>query len=112
MLIQEVKEILQDQAHIVQGTYLESFQIHQLTMYCFEHTNHYILNVFFQNPYKLFLRLLNLHQYYVPYLSDCENPLFQVMMFHLIFPNHPYMYKDIHLFAIIIDIMVKIFVCI
>ena len=56
MLIQELKQILKDQVHIVSGTYFESFQIHQLTiMYCFEHTNHDItLNFLFRNLYKLF----------------------------------------------------------
>ena len=64
MLIWELKEILQDQAHIFQDTYLESSQIHQLTiMYRFEHTNHDILlNSLFQNLHKLFLCTHNLHQ--------------------------------------------------
>ena len=40
MLIQELKEILQDQAHIFQDAYFESSQIHQLMIiYCSEHTN-------------------------------------------------------------------------
>ena len=55
MLIQELKEILQDlagfcrilQAHIFQDTHFESSQIHSLTMmYRFEHTNHDILLTF------------------------------------------------------------------
>ena len=64
MLIQQLKEILQDQAHIFQGTYFKGYQIHQLTiMYRFEHTNHdIILNFLFQSLYKLFLRARNLHQ--------------------------------------------------
>ena len=64
MLIQELKEILQDQAHIFQDKYFESSQIHQLTIiYRLEHTNHDILlNFLFQNLHKLFLRALNLHQ--------------------------------------------------
>ena len=41
MLIQELKGILQDHAHIFQVTYFESSQIHLLTiMYCLEHANH------------------------------------------------------------------------
>ena len=48
MLIQELKENLQDQAHIFQGTYIQSSQIFELTkMYCFKHTNHDILLNFF-----------------------------------------------------------------
>ena len=64
MLIQVLKEILQDQAHIFQDTYFESSQTHLLTiMYCFEHKNYDIhLNFLFQNPYKLFFRAYNLHQ--------------------------------------------------
>ena len=56
MLIQELKEILQDLAHIVTYTYFESSQTHMLIIiYRFEHANHYIfLNVLFQNLYKLF----------------------------------------------------------
>ena len=65
MLIQELKEILQNQAHIFQDTYFQSSQIRQLAiMYHLEHTNHDILlNFLFQNFYKLFLRAHNLHQY-------------------------------------------------
>ena len=64
MLIQELKEISQDQAHIFQDTYFESSQIYQLTIiYRFEHTSHHILlNFIFQNLFKLFLRARNLHQ--------------------------------------------------
>ena len=44
MLIQELKENLQDQAHIFQDTYIQSSQIFELTkMYCFKHANHDIL---------------------------------------------------------------------
>ena len=32
MLIQQVKEILEDQAHIFQDTYFQNFQIHQVTI--------------------------------------------------------------------------------
>ena len=47
MLILELKEILQDQAHIFQDTF-ESFQIHQLTiMYRFENIYHDVLLNFF-----------------------------------------------------------------
>ena len=82
MLIRGLKEILQDQAYIFQDTYFLSSQIHQLTiMYRFEHTNHDILIYFlFQNIYKLFLHARNLHQYYLPHLSDCKNRLIQVVM--------------------------------
>ena len=64
MLIQKLKEIMQDQAHIFQDTYFETSQIHQLTiMYHFEHTNHdIILQFLFQNLYKIFWRARNLHQ--------------------------------------------------
>ena len=64
MLIKELKEIMQDQAHIFQDTYFETSQIHQLTiMYHFEHTNHdIILHFLFQNLYKIFWRARNLHQ--------------------------------------------------
>ena len=41
MLIRELEDILQGEVRIIQYTYFNSFQIHQLTlMYCFEHTNH------------------------------------------------------------------------
>ena len=50
MLIQVQKENEQDEAHIFQYNYFESFQIHQLTiMYHFEHINygnHYNINIF------------------------------------------------------------------
>ena len=48
----------------VSNTYFESSQIHHLTiMHHFEHTNDDILvNILFQNLYKLFLRAFNLHQ--------------------------------------------------
>ena len=64
MLILELKEILQDQAHIFQDTYFESSQINQvIIMYRFEHSNHDILlNLLFQNIYKPFLRVHNLHE--------------------------------------------------
>ena len=64
MPIQEMKEILQDQGHIFQETYFESSQIYQLTlMYCFEHTNNDILlNLLFQNLYKVIVLVRNLHQ--------------------------------------------------
>ena len=64
MLILELKHILQDQVSIFQDPYFESFQIHQLTRkYRFEHRNHdNLINVLFQNLYKLFLHALNLHQ--------------------------------------------------
>ena len=64
MLILVQKENEQDQAHIFQGTYLKSYQIHQLTrMYHFEHTNYDILlNFLFQNICKLFLRGRNVYQ--------------------------------------------------
>ena len=64
MLIQELKEILNGQAHKFQDTYFAWSQIHQLTvMYHFKHTNHDILLKFlFQNPYKFLFRAHNLHQ--------------------------------------------------
>ena len=44
MLIKELKEILQDQAHIFKDTYFEISQIHLITlMYGFKHINHDIL---------------------------------------------------------------------
>ena len=57
MVIEEPKDILQDQVYIFQDTYLKSSQIALLTtMYCFENTNHDILlNCLFQILYKLFL---------------------------------------------------------
>ena len=63
MLIQKLKEIFQDQAHIFQDTNFKSFQIYLTAItYRFEHTNHDILLIFlFQNLYKLFLRAHNLH---------------------------------------------------
>ena len=62
MLILVEKENEQVQAQ--NGTYLESSQIHHLTvMYCFEHTDHDNLQkILFQNLYKLFLHAFNLHQ--------------------------------------------------
>ena len=64
MLIQELKEILQDQAHIFLDQYFERSQIHQLTiMYHFEYTiPNILLNFSVQNLYKLFLSVRNLHQ--------------------------------------------------
>ena len=64
MLIQELKEILQDQVHIFQDIYLEISQIHLLTiMYRFKHTDHDILlNFLFQNLCKVILRARNLHK--------------------------------------------------
>ena len=54
MLIQELKEILQDQAHIFQDTYLESSQMHQVTiLYHFEHVKQYILIIFY---FKIFTK--------------------------------------------------------
>ena len=63
MLILELKEILWHQAHIIQDTFFERSQIHQVTiMYCFAHKNQDIfLNILFQNLYKLFLHGRNLH---------------------------------------------------
>ena len=63
MLIKELKKILQDQVHINYDTYLESSQIHQLTiMYCFERNHDILLNFIFQILYRLLLRAHNLHQ--------------------------------------------------
>ena len=64
MPIQEMKEILQGQGHIFQEIYFESSQIYQLTlMYCLEHTNNDILlNLLFQNIYKVIVLVDNLHQ--------------------------------------------------
>ena len=62
MLILELEDTLQDQAHIIQDAYFKSSQIHQLTTMCryhttiyhFEHTNHDIfLNLLFQNLEKV-----------------------------------------------------------
>ena len=85
MLILELKKRnSQNQTHIFQYTNFESSQIHQLRiMQHFETTNRDILlNALFQNLFKLFLRVHNLHPYYPPYLCDFKNLLFQVMMFH------------------------------
>ena len=103
MLIQELKETSQDQAHIFQDPYFKSFQIHLLTiMYCFEHTNHRITqNVSFQNLYKLFWRERNLHRTYLAYSSVCKDLLFHVMIFYWIFPDHAYINKDKYLFVTI-----------
>ena len=64
MLIHELKEMLQDQAHPFQDTYLENSQICLLKiMYHFKNTNHDILlNFLFQNIQKLFLSMRNLQQ--------------------------------------------------
>ena len=63
MLILDLKEVLQDQVCIFEGIYFESFQIHHLTIMCrFEHTDHDILLIdLFQNFFKLFLLVHNLH---------------------------------------------------
>ena len=46
MLIQELKKIFQDKAHLFQDKYFKSSQIHQLTtMYHFEHINHDIFHI-------------------------------------------------------------------
>ena len=84
MVILVQKENEQDQAYIFQDAYFKSSQIYQLKItYRLKHTNHDILlNVLFQNHYRLFLRAHSLHQLYLPYLSYCKNLLFQVMMFH------------------------------
>ena len=64
MTIQELKEILQGEVPIFQETCFKSSQINQLTtMYHFEHTSHdVLLNLLFQNLYKLFLHERKLHQ--------------------------------------------------
>ena len=64
MLIQKLKEILQDQVHIFQDIYFEISQIHLLTtMYRFKHADHDILlNFLFQNLCKFILRARNLHK--------------------------------------------------
>ena len=56
MLILMRKDNEQDQAHIFQDTYFESFQIHQLTVvYHFEHIMHdNLLNFLFQMTLKIF----------------------------------------------------------
>ena len=68
----------------IEDTYFKSSKIHRLTkMYCFEHTNHdTILSFLFKKLYKIFLPARNLHLQYLPFLSDCKNLPFQVMMFH------------------------------
>ena len=52
MLMQNLQDILEDQGHIFQVTYLKSSQIHLLTIMChFEYTNHDILLHFLnKNP--------------------------------------------------------------
>ena len=64
MLILVQQENEQGKIQILQDTYSESSQKPQLPiMYSFEHTNHSVnLNVLFQDRYKLFLRVCNLHQ--------------------------------------------------
>ena len=64
MLTHKLKIFFQDHTYIFQDTYLETSQTHQLTvMHGFEHKNHdVILNLLFQNFYKLFFRACNLHQ--------------------------------------------------
>ena len=48
MLIQKLKEVLQDQTHIFQDTYFSSSQTHELIiMYHFEHKNQDILQIVF-----------------------------------------------------------------
>ena len=77
MLIQEMKKTLQDQADIFQDTYFESFQIHELTtMKRFELPIHDILRNFLYLTLDTFLHAFNLHQQYLPYLSDCKNLVF------------------------------------
>ena len=64
MLILVQQENEQGKIQILQDTYSESSQKPQLPiMYSFEHTNDSVnLNVLFQDRYKLFLRVCNLHQ--------------------------------------------------
>ena len=64
MLILVQKENELDEAHIYQDRYFKSSKIHQPTiMLSLEHTNHNInLNFLFQNLYKHFLCVRNLHQ--------------------------------------------------
>ena len=54
----------QNQVHIFQDAFIKSSQVSELTiMYHFQHANHDILlNILFQNFYKLFLRARNLYQ--------------------------------------------------
>ena len=69
-------------------------------------------SLYFQNLFHKFsntLRACNLHQCYVPYLSDYKSPLLQVMMFNWIFPNHRYIYKDNHLSEKLIIVEIKKF---
>ena len=41
----------------------------------------------------------NLHMECLPYLNDCKHFPSLVMMFHRIFPNHPYIHTGKHPFA-------------
>ena len=69
MLILVRKEVEKDQVHIFQDKYFGRSKIHHLTIiYHFEHINHdNPMNFVFQNLFKLYLRVHNPHQKYVPY---------------------------------------------
>ena len=65
-------------------------------MYHFEHTNHGIRKTF------LFQTLSScVYSVSVLCLSDYRKLFFPVMMFHLFFLNHPCIYMNKHLFAVI-----------
>ena len=88
----------------ISSIYFKNYQLHQMLaiMYCFKHAGHDIFQYFsFQNLYKRFFRAHNLHYQCLFHLSECKNLIFQVMMFHWNFHNHPYIHNDEHLFAVI-----------
>ena len=76
MLILELKEFVQDRVGIFNHIFLKSSNTspnNNVTLY-----NHVILlNFLFQNLYELFLHARNLHQLYLPYLSDYKIFLFR-----------------------------------
>ena len=87
--------------YIFWDLYFNSCQApHPTIMYHFEHTYHDILlNVLFQNLYKLLLCGCSLHQQCLPCLNDCKKIIFQVMKFHWTFVNHTYIHMGRHFFT-------------
>ena len=75
MLILVQQESKEGLVYIFQCRSSKSSETHKLTkMYDFEDTNHdNYLNSLFQNLYRRFLCVCNVHQKYLPYLSNYKN---------------------------------------
>ena len=85
MLIQELKQVLQDLiCKFLKTHFSKDFKNIQLkVIHHSQDTNHDIhLNSLFQSLYKLFSHACNLHLQYLLDLNCYKNLLFQAMLFH------------------------------